>query len=832
MMARPARPRPPNKEGRPKGSSALTSIEASLAKPPGSRPLRVLLLEDRPEDAELIAHHLRQSGFEPELMRVDGEAPFRAALSPELDIVLADFALPDFDGMRALEILSESGLAVPFILVSGSLGEERAIEVMRRGAADYILKDRMTRLGSAVSRALETARLQRQVQTAMAELREAERQYRTLVEQLPAVTYKVEIGPSGRTTYISPQVEAMTGLSPKAWMGQPDLWQRVIHPEDREWVVEEIRRRDAEGREVDLEYRLLSADGRILWIRNQSSLVRDTEGRPLYAHGMMFDVTSRKTAEEEILRRNLELDALNRIGKEMARLAQPAVIFEMIYTLVGEVLDNRNFAIALYDEATKRVEFPLRVEHGVRREAEGRAFGNRITEYVLQSPGPVLLEGEVQEQVRRLGAEPSGTPAASYLGVPIRAGGRVLGAIAVWDPERAGAYTGRDADLLTTIAAQAAVSLENARLFEETQRRLTYLQVLRSIDIAITGSVDIRVTLDIVLGQVLTHLAVDAADILRLDPDSRQLIFAAGKGFRTSALRYTRLRIGEGYAGKAALERRIVQLTNLESEQDGFQGSGLLPTEGFRAYFGVPLVAKGQLKGVLEVFHRSSLRADPEWMNFLEALAGQTAIAIDNAELFEGLERSNVDLRMAYDSTLEGWSRALDLRDRETEGHTQRVAQMTLRLAEARGVPPQEIVHLRRGALLHDIGKMGIPDSVLLKPGPLTDEEWEIMRRHPVYAFEMLSPIAYLRPALDIPYCHHEKWDGTGYPQGLRGEEIPLAARIFAVVDVWDALRSDRPYRKGWSQDEALGHVREQTGRHFDPEVADIFLERRIYRPG
>lgn len=178
----------------------------------------------------------------------------------------------------------------------------------------------------------------------------------------------------------------------------------------------------------------------------------------------------------------------------------------------------------------------------------------------------------------------------------------------------------------------------------------------------------------------------------------------------------------------------------------------------------------------------------------------------------------------AYDATIEGWSRAMDLRDRETEGHSQRVSDMTLRLARVFGFEEQELMHVRRGALLHDIGKMGIPDQILLKPGPLTEDEWEIMRLHPVYAYEMLRPVEFLRPALAIPYAHHEKWDGTGYPRGLRGADIPLEARLFAVVDVWDALSSDRPYRKAWPVEQVIAHIRSLAGTHFDREVVQIFL--------
>jgi len=183
-----------------------------------------------------------------------------------------------------------------------------------------------------------------------------------------------------------------------------------------------------------------------------------------------------------------------------------------------------------------------------------------------------------------------------------------------------------------------------------------------------------------------------------------------------------------------------------------------------------------------------------------------------------------MELGLAYDVTLEGWSRAMDLRDRETEGHTQRVAEMTVLVAQALGLSNIEIVNARRGALLHDMGKLGIPDEILHKPGKLTNEEWEIMKKHPTYAYEMLLPITYLRPALDIPYCHHEKWDGTGYPCGLKGESIPIAARIFSVADVWDALRSDRPYRKAWPDEKVRDYIKEHSGDYFDPKVVEVFL--------
>ena len=214
-----------------------------------------------------------------------------------------------------------------------------------------------------------------------------------------------------------------------------------------------------------------------------------------------------------------------------------------------------------------------------------------------------------------------------------------------------------------------------------------------------------------------------------------------------------------------------------------------------------------------------------EKLRLARSIGDQAAIAIDNARLFKDLQLSNIDLSLAYEATIAGWSAALDLRDKETEGHAQRVTEMTHKLAIQMGFTGQELAQARYGALLHDIGKMGVPDRILLKPDKLTDEEQEIMRMHPAYAYQMLKPINYLELALAIPYCHHEKWDGTGYPRGLKGEQIPIAAQIFAVVDVYDALVSDRPYRKSWSREKTLDYIHELSGNHFNPQIVKEFMK-------
>ena len=379
------------------------------------------------------------------------------------------------------------------------------------------------------------------------------------------------------------------------------------------------------------------------------------------------------------------------------------------------------------------------------------------------------------------------------------------------------------------IVGTAGISRNITELKESEERVRQHaerLSALRTIDIAITGSLDLRVTMSIVLEQVTTLLAADAAHVFVLSPHTLMLEHVAERGFRGCQPASVWHHLAQGHAKQVANERRSISVADLRQERIVY--GPLVHEQGFVAYTAVPLIARGQVKGVLEVFHRGPLAQNEEWRSLLETLAGQAAIAVDSATLFEDLQQSHTELTRAYDSTIEGWAHALDLRDKETEGHSQRVTELSLRLARRLGVTGSDLLQIRRGALLHDIGKLGVPDAILLKPGPLSDEEWALMRRHPAFAYEMLGSINYLRPAMDIPYCHHEKWDGSGYPQGLKGDHIPLAARIFAIADIWDALRSDRPYRLAWPETKVRAHITSLAGTHLEPRVVEAFLDLMV----
>ncbi|MGZ9225710.1 MAG: HD domain-containing phosphohydrolase, partial [Anaerolineales bacterium] len=550
----------------------------------------------------------------------------------------------------------------------------------------------------------------------------------------------------------------------------------------------------------------------------------------------LIDITERRQAEEEIRTRTDELLALYALSRALAEADNLEEILELVNRHAVESIHTTFARIALLegDNFVIRAAYPVRV---LDREL---LAGNRVPvtalphcKRAMEQNEPLILSAGDPALSNSERAALLLDFAQSICLIPLRSSGHeakskyAMGLLMLGEArsERREPFSPAKVRLAQSIGEQTAIAIRRMLLQGQTERRLQHLTALREIDQAIASSFGLRVSLDTLLTQVINQLSIDAASVWLFNFESNTLEFSAGRGFRTTVFEKAKpLRLGEGYAGRAALEGRTIHISDLVAQQDNPRLMRALAGEEFVSYYGIPLIARESVQGVLEVFHRTTLEPDEDWLGFLNTLAGQAAIAIDNATLFDNLLRSNYQLNQAYDATIEGWSAAMDLRDKETEGHTQRVTEMTIKLAKVTGFSKQELIQVRRGALLHDIGKMGVPDRILLKPDKLTDEEWEVMRMHPTYAYQMLEPITYLGPALEIPYCHHEKWDGTGYPRGLKGEEIPLAARIFAVVDVYDALTSDRPYRKSWSREKTLDYIRELSGSHFDPQVVDAFL--------
>ena len=369
-----------------------------------------------------------------------------------------------------------------------------------------------------------------------------------------------------------------------------------------------------------------------------------------------------------------------------------------------------------------------------------------------------------------------------------------------------------------------SLQLLQSRVSEYLHTSQRQLQALVGVGHVINSSRGLEAVLDEVMDAVIALMRAERGLIMLFDAQG-ELPIKAARGMDQVNLE------GNDFFVSKTIVRRVSEtgnpvLTTNAQEDPRFGGQKSVVEHNLRSILCVPLKLKDEIIGVIFVDSRVySGLFDENDLDILSAFADQAAVAIDNARMFDKLQKANIELTEAYDATLKGWALTLELRDKETEGHTQRVTALTEVLAKKLGINGKELEHIRRGSLLHDIGKMAIPDYILLKRGELTLAERKFMELHPDFARDMLVNIEFLRPAIDIPYCHHEKWDGSGYPQNLRGEEIPFAARIFAVVDVWDALTSERPYREPLEPEEVRIYIRGESGKHFDPRVVRAFLE-------
>ncbi|MHB0988898.1 MAG: HD domain-containing phosphohydrolase [Bellilinea sp.] len=641
-----------------------------------------------------------------------------------------------------------------------------------------------------------------------AESRHQQEEYRRIVDTVPAMIFYL----NRRQVVVRVNQAAALQLhkTPAEMIDQPI---KTLLPQFASLIDDGFEEILATGNPVlGKTYQTATAEGLPAWVQLDRIPYQGTDGRPEGVVAFVTDITDR-------VRRERDLEALVDIAAALRQSNNRADIYRTTLQVVLDNLHVEGASLAMrspnadsltIESAVGRWEFMAGKAIGIGQGLSHRVVETGQAELTQQvTPADTINGQQYPDDVRAAGA------------APLIAEHHTLGA--VWVGSRR-PIPEEDFRLLRAITDIAAGALQRTLAYEQNQLRLRRVSALHYIDMAISASFDWHVTLNVVLGQAVAMLGMDAAAILTFHPETQSLEYAAGIGFTSGQIEQTSLRMGESQAGQVALKREVRYIPDLHQIDDPMTDRFSRAGENFTTYCAAPLVGKGQVKGVLELFHHSAFNPDSEWMDFLEMLAAQAAIAIDNAQLFEDLQQSNSELRQAYDALILGLSRGLELRDAETQGHANRLVEHTVRLARRLHLPEAQLPHLRRGALLHDIGKMGIPDAVLLKPGPLTAAEWEIMRQHPVYAFDLLSSIEYLKPAMDVPYSHHERWDGSGYPRGLQGEEIPLTARIFAVVDIWDALTHDRPYRAAWDKPRTAAYLREQAGVLLDPRAVNEFL--------
>lgn len=779
-----------------------------------SSPLNVLLVEDSAADAQLLVRRLQASAYELQYERVDTAASLQAALGRRAwDVILCDHAMQAFDAAAALRLYQAQALDIPFIIVSGEINVNLAVALMKAGAHDFVRKDDLARLAPAVERELREARVRRARRQAESALRQVEGRLHTVIAHAPLIVFALD--DAGRFTLCQGRELAALGAFPTDVVGQSVVSVLPDAP-DFHAALARVGSRTTQAATLALAGRLYDV---------QLSPLTDEAGQVAGVIGVATDVTDRHRAEAQLRENARRAELLAAFAQALAAAhREPETILELAARWTAEALNGWGVAAQIALDSGAR---PMAV--AAQGEARGAARIHRWDELAEQlvwaaasHPDQAVNAGQVAAPwlsavAPELGAAAPGGAALLALRAPGDWAGALL---ALRAPGTAG-FSPADLAWLQSLAERTALALDNARLYRDAQRRWEHVRALRAIDQAIASNAGSAAMLEVILSKTLAQLHVDAAAAFRYDALAEALYCLGALGMRHPLSPDQGIALAVDLAGQTIHTGRPVLRPVLHADAVNY---GRLAIENAESYYAVPLIARGRAIGVLEVLHRSRLAADAEWLHVLETLAGQAAIALDQASMLAELQLSHAELTRAYDSTIEGWSRALEFRDHETQGHSRRVTALTLQLAAAMGLPAADLVHIRRGALLHDIGKMAVPDAILRKPGPLTAEEWAVMREHPVRAHELLQPIGYLQPALVIPYYHHERWDGSGYPLGLTGEAIPLAARIFALVDVWDALSQNRPYRRALPPAMVREYIRGQAGRQFDPAVVAAWL--------
>jgi PAS domain S-box-containing protein/putative nucleotidyltransferase with HDIG domain len=619
-------------------------LHVPASTPPRATPVRLLIVEDQPAHAELMVRELRRAAFAPEWNRVETEAAYLEQLMGSPELILADYSLPQFGASRALELLQDRGLDIPFIVVSGTVGEEHAVDLMQRGATDYFLKDRLARLGEAARRALDQQRLRRAKRRGDEELRASEERYRSLFENVPAGLYRSTLG--GTMVDVNPAFVKMLGYPDRHTLLSINAAELYHDPGARaQWAA--LLERD--GTVTGFETQLRRFDGSTVWVRASARVVRDSSGRVVYMEGADVDITERKRGEEEVRRKAAELQIFYDLSRQLRAAASVEEMYPIIVEQARSLMDAFHGCLSLLNP-------------------EGEVFTRAYT-----------------------------------VGVPTEKNGSTYPAAST-----------------------------------------------RSGQVARTG-----------------------------------IPF-----------------VSEDFSGES-----------VPAWMDGSQYRAL------GSFTIVPVRSEQDIIGTLCLarIKTSEDRAFTEAeLHLVEGIAEIAGTAIRRARLHQNLQEAYVQMVLAL-------AQAIESRDSYTSGHSERMVALAERIARELGCSERQVEDVRWGARLHDIGKIGVPDAVLSKPMALTEAEWTVMRQHPVLGEEILNSVERMRGVAKLVRHHQERWDGTGYPDRLSAEAIPLGSRILAVVDAYGAITEIRPYKPARPHAEAVAEIRRCAGTQFDPRVAELF---------
>jgi|GEM_PF-6001960 len=830
-----------------------------------SQPLRILFVEDILANQELAERQLRAERLEFVSLRIETRNAFLKALDDfQPGLIISAYAMPEFDGMQALKLTQQLHSDIPFIVFTDLVNVDTAVECIKAGACDYVIKEHAQRLPFAAREALRLHATLYDV-TALKQAEEAlsNRNRELLILNTTAVDLARAQSLEESGEFIVHKLKEISGAIAVTF-GLYDPVQkniRVKHAEFDPGVMNKLVRSlgwkqlsmitfpvdDSVHRDfIDhpIQYRksfsevtfgvipelvsgivqtLLGVD-RFLGITfvlegelYGAALValRAKTSNPSYelieSFAQMTAVSLKRCQAEEALRENeenlKESQEIGKIGSWIYDLSGRIQWSEQMYRLYGvpastNIPDAESFVALVHPDdrpamlawinAIAAEERPGEIEYRVVLPDEAIRTLSGIGRLIYDAANkPVRIAGTAQDITKRKQQE------AEIL------------------------KNNREISLLYEASQQLSQSLDLQSIY------LSFCSLISSnmaCDTLYIAGFDCQTELIRAKFAFMSGTPVDVSEFppIPLEP--------VGSGIQSPVIRSGKSRMVNDYA--EALKKTQ---TNYYIDEDGVvlePEAEPVPGKFTQSGLFVPILLNNRVTGVVQIQSNEKSAYSLENLRIADALVSQIAVAENNAQLYEqslneikARRQAEASLIQAYDATIAGWSQAMELRDKEIGGHALRVADLTLQIARALGVSEDMLVHIRRGAMLHDIGKLGVPDKILHKAGALTDEELVIMNKHPEFAYEMLSPIEYLRPAVDIPYCHHEKWDGSGYPRGLKGQDIPLDARIFALVDVYDALTSDRPYRAAWSHERALAFIRDQSGKQFDPHITPMFIE-------
>ncbi|NPV41808.1 MAG: PAS domain-containing protein [Anaerolineae bacterium] len=737
-------------------------------------------------------------------------AEFRKILpTVSADVIVLGLPWEKLSDQEAISMVAELAPETALVALVESAADEEVLKCIESGAHGFLRSETLgSKLVSSVL--FQAYSHQRVIQS----VNEGKRNLQNLIGNLPGFIYRCRNDQYWTMEYISGGFKDMTGRDPEDFIENAKMFfEEIIHPDDRNRIRDEINKAIKKGNHYQLEYRLLAADNSTIWVWEQGNAPEGFAENAIL-EGFIVDITEKKMHEDQ-------LHVIISMGEILGGVIRLTDFSRKVLEKIAHICGIRNAAILIANSYPG--QFTVEMALG----GWESLIGQKINESGFRQ-----AEISAESQPNYIDLQADHEPTNPFI-QSMRTENRYLACMTLKSPKKPagmivlGCDEKFSAELTMTLKAAAdmvATAIERANLYQRTEKQLAHLESLHAIDQAITSVYDIQVINKIILDQACRALEADAADILILNEPINALEMVSGRGFIDAINTNVRIPITTSTAGKILLENQQFSIPNLKETPLDFNRN-YIPVENFTSYYARPISLKGKTIGVFEVFFKNAYFPEKDWEDFFEALTTQIAVAYDSTQKYSDLQKLQQNMAASLRSTIETWSKSLELHDIESYGHIRRVTNETLEIAKIMGIEEDQLPNIERGALLHDIGKLAIMDGILQKKGTLTEDEWKEIKRHPEISREMLSNVTLLEDAVDIPYSHHENWDGSGYPQGLKGENIPLAARIFAVVETYDAMISPRPYRAALTKQEAIQYLIDQKGKKFDPRVVDLFLE-------